>query len=61
MNVLAACEVDLEITYVQAEWKVYADALTKGLSASEYVVDVLDAGFALKVKILSHTAAQVIT
>ncbi|KAF0708873.1 hypothetical protein AaE_013059 [Aphanomyces astaci] len=60
MNVLAACNFDLIFTYVLAGWegtagdgKVYADALTKGLTLPTDGFDILDAGFALTTKSLT--------
>ncbi|KAF0705149.1 hypothetical protein AaE_014638 [Aphanomyces astaci] len=60
MNVLAACNFDLMFTFVLAGWegtagdgKVYADALTKGLTLPSDGFDILDAGFALTTKTLT--------
>ncbi|ETV90089.1 hypothetical protein H310_15078 [Aphanomyces invadans] len=60
MNVLAACNFELEFTYVLSGWegtandgKVCCDALGKGLTMSENKLDILDAGFALTMKCLT--------
>ncbi|KAH9103474.1 hypothetical protein AeMF1_006631 [Aphanomyces euteiches] len=60
MNVLAACDFDMCFTYVLAGWegtagdgKVYADALTKGLTLSRNMYDLADCGFGLTLKALT--------
>ncbi|ETV90755.1 hypothetical protein H310_14493 [Aphanomyces invadans] len=60
MNVMAACDFDLQFTYVLAGWegtasdsKVYADAITKGLAPDDKKWDVMDGGFALSNKCLT--------
>ncbi|ETV94803.1 hypothetical protein H310_11477 [Aphanomyces invadans] len=54
MNVLAACDFDLNFTFVLSGWegtagdgKLYEDALRKGLRIDDNRFDILVAGFAL--------------
>ncbi|KAF0738541.1 hypothetical protein Ae201684_005653 [Aphanomyces euteiches] len=60
MSVLAACDFDMCFSYVLAGWegtagdgKVYADALTKGLTLSRNMYDLADCGFGLTLKALT--------
>ncbi|ETV86768.1 hypothetical protein H257_01851 [Aphanomyces astaci] len=60
MNVLAACNFDLQFTYVLEGWegsagdgKVYADALEKGLTMDDDKYDIADAGFGLTLRCLT--------
>ncbi|KAF0736938.1 hypothetical protein AaE_008962 [Aphanomyces astaci] len=60
MNVLAACDFDLNFTYVMAGWegtagdgKLYDAALRKGLRIDEDKYDIMDSGFALTTKSLT--------
>ncbi|KAF0702398.1 hypothetical protein AaE_015960 [Aphanomyces astaci] len=59
-NVLAACDFIMMFTYVLAEWegsagdgRIYADALQKGYAISGLKFDIMDAGFALRLKSLT--------
>ncbi|ETV83121.1 hypothetical protein H257_04846 [Aphanomyces astaci] len=60
MNILAACDFDLNFTFVMAGWegtagdgKLYDAALRMGLHIDDAKFDILDAGFALTTKALT--------